>query len=312
MSPKHAQIHRLLLDGHTEDQIIELLQDSRWTVRPADVRWNRRHYQSQSDHPTPSDLVETISTETDQERTARIQRQYTTLGRMAKRIIDGQLPALIVSGPPGLGKTYTIEQELDKSGTDVDIIRGTVSAVGLYQALYRMSDGGVVVLDDCDTVFRDEETLNILKIVLDSSEKRMVSWRKMADWLEKENIPNEFEFTGSVVFCTNIDFETEINRDRKLAVHYKALIDRSLYLCLTLRSLDDYLERIKQVVIDDGQFEKRGLSEEQATETMAFIRTYAKRFYTLSIRVALQVAQCRLLDEETWKDDIEATKMRTL
>ena len=214
--------------------------------------------------------------------------------------------------PPGLGKTYTVEQKLAESGKDFDIIRGTVSGVGLYMALYHMRDGGVVVLDDCDAVFRDEEPLNILKIALDSSDKRIISWRKNASWLKDNDIPNSFEFTGSVVFCTNIDFEAEINRGSKMSVHYQALVDRSLYLCLTLRSVEDYLVRIEQVVIDEKQFETRGLTPETAAETMAYIRENAARFYTLSIRSALQVAACRLMDETNWQDDVAATKMRTL
>ena len=252
------------------------------------------------------------STETDAERTDRIQRQYSTLDRMADRIIDGRLPALVVSGPPGLGKTYTVEQALDRANKDTDVIRGTVSAAGLYIALYSMAEGGVVVLDDCDAVFRDEEALNILKIVLDSSEKRVVSWRKRASWLEELDIPERYEYTGSVVFCTNIDFETEIQRGSKLAVHYRALIDRSLYLCLTLRTVEDYLERIQQVCIEEGVFARLGLNPDEADNTMQFIRENSTKFYTLSIRSAMQVAHCRIMDVVNWQDDVRATKMRTL
>ena len=311
---KHAHIRELLEAGHSEDDIIQ--STDRWNVRSADIRWNRKHYNSVTDDATATRRPETttpdISIETAEERADRITRQYRTLERMAARIINGGLPALIVSGPPGLGKTYTVEQKLNESGKDIDIIRGTVSGVGLYMALYNMRDGGVVVLDDCDAVFRDEEPLNILKIALDSSDKRIISWRKNASWLKDNDIPNSFEFTGSVVFCTNIDFEAEINRGSKMSVHYQALVDQSLYLCLTLRSVEDYLVRIEQVVIDELQFEKRGLTPETAAKTMTYIRENASRFYTLSIRSALQVAACRLMDEENWQDDVAATKMRTL
>lgn len=264
-------------------------------------------------HGSPPPPSPSPPPETDEERRDRITRQYNTLSRMATRIIDRKLPALIVSGPPGLGKTYTVEQRLSEVDSQkVDIIRGTVSGAGLYIALWNQADGGTVVLDDCDSVFRDEETLNILKIVLDSGERRIVSWRKRASWLEDLDIPDSFEFTGSIVFCTNIDFETEIARGSKLSVHYRALIDRSLYLCLTLRNRADYIERIKQVCIDEGQFVRRGLTADEAQDTMGFIIENAERFYTLSIRSAIQVAQCRLMDPEHWQDDVRATKMRTL
>ena len=306
MSLKHDHIAALIEDGHDDESI--MTSTDRWSIRLADIKWNRKHYsgvpESSSTRPMPP-------VETDDERRDRIIRQYRTLERMATRIIDGQLPALIVSGPPGLGKTYSVERELDRSGKDHDVIRGTVSAAGLYIALFNQAEGGVVVLDDCDSVFDNEEALNVLKIVLDSSEKRVVSWRKRASWLEELDIPDSFEFKGSVVFCSNLDFEVKASQ-KKLGPHFSALMDRSLYLSLGLRTTEDYLERISQVCIDDGVFVDRGLTAEEAKETMEFIRENASRFYTLSIRSALQVVACRLMDPENWQDDVRATKMRTL
>ena len=313
MSAKHDHIASMLDAGHTDEEVIA--STTRWKIRLADLKHNRRHYNRvtrDASRPRSPQPDSSSSGESEEERLARITRQYATLGRMADRIISGQLPALIVSGPPGLGKTYTIETALAISEKEHDIIRGSVSAAGLYIALYHQREGGVVVLDDCDSVFRDEQALNILKIALDSSDKRTLSWRKLAAWLGDMDIPSSFDFAGSVVFCTNLDFEAEINRGSKMAVHYQALVDRSLYLSLTLRTSSDYLCRIRQVVITERQFEKRGLTEEAAEETMKFIEAHAVRFYTLSIRSALQVAACRLMALDTWRDDVMATKMRTL
>lgn len=304
---KHDYIAQAILEGRSDDDIIN--SSPRWTITGADIRWNRKHF---SGTPEVQVTRPTTPVETPEERTDRIQRQYRTLERMSDRIIDGRLPAIIISGPPGLGKTYTVESRLQESGKECDIIRGTVSPAGLYIAAFNMAEGGVIVLDDCDAIFRDEEGLNILKILLDSSDKRIVSWRKRASWLEELDIPDSFEFRGSVVFCTNLDFETEVARGSKLAPHYRALMDRSLYLSLGLRNHEDYLERIRQVCLDEGQFEKRGLGTEAITNVMAFIEANSGRFYTLSIRVALQVASCYLMDPENWEDDVRATKMRTL
>ena len=51
---------------------------------------------------------------TEEERSGRIRRRFNTLERMAWKVADGNLPALIVSGPPGLGKSFTVEQVLQE------------------------------------------------------------------------------------------------------------------------------------------------------------------------------------------------------
>jgi hypothetical protein len=252
--------------------------------------------------------------ETYEERDARIRRRFEVLQRMADRIVFKGLPALIVSGPPGLGKSYTIEKALEdnKEEGQYDIICGSITAPGLLIALWGQKDGGVVVLDDCDDVFRDETCLNILKAVLDSSSSRRVSYRKRASWMDEYGIPQTFEFNGSVVFCTNIDFEAAIRKGNAMASHFEALIDRSLYLSLTMRVQDDYICRINQVALEDGMLENMGLTQDQAVDVMDFITENASRFYGLSLRLAMQIATCILLDEASWQDDVEATKMRTV
>jgi hypothetical protein len=274
-----------------------------------------------------------LDDESDEDRSDRIRRRYRTLERMSTRVAEGGLPAIIVSGPPGLGKSYTVEQVLrdaqlsdaglaaDEAERELikelggagyfDTICGTITAPGLYLTLYNMREGGVVVLDDCDDVFRDETCLNLLKAVLDSSETRRVSYRKRASWMEEEGIPTTFEFKGSIVFCTNIDFELAIAKGSAMAPHFAALIDRSLYLSLTMRTTKDFITRIRHVAIEDGMLTRAGLTQEQAVEVMDFVEENASRFYSLSLRLVHQIGICFLADEENWKDDVLATKMRT-
>lgn len=277
-------------------------------------------------------LLEELPTETDEERADRIKTRYHTLERMSHRVSNGGVPALIVSGPPGLGKSYTVEETLRNTENMVDastlnpdevfalaeehtpmydIICGTITAPGLYIALWNMRNGGVLVLDDCDDAFRDETSLNLLKAVLDSSSTRRVSYRKRASWLEELGIPSSFEFNGSVVFCTNVDFEAAIKKGTGMATHFEALIDRCLYLSLTMRTKEDFITRIQQVAIEEGLLEAQGLTEEEAHELMNFILENRDNFYGLSLRLVLQVAACYKEDKENWRDDVTATKMRT-
>jgi hypothetical protein len=261
--------------------------------------------------------VEGDDKETLEEAERRIAVRYSALERMADRLVLGEIPSLIVSGPPGLGKSYTMRRAIDQHGSDdrvMDWVGGSISNVGLYKALWNCSKGGTLVLDDCDDVFRDEVSLNLLKVALDSSKERVVSWRKESTWLITDEIPDRFDFQGHVCFITNIDFEAAIETGRKSAEHFKALIDRSMYLCLTLRTHRDFMIRIRTVAAgDDGMLVRHfGLTADQAAEAIAFIDDNKARFYNLSLRLCAQIAICMLADPEGWREDIEATKMRTL
>jgi len=76
--------------------------------------------------------------------------------------------------------------------------------------------------------------------------------------------------------------------------------------------MDDYITRIRHVAIEDGMLEARGLTTEQADEAMGFVVDNVDRFYGLSIRLMIQIAICMLADGVNWKDDVMATKMRTI
>jgi len=266
--------------------------------------------------------------ETLEQAMERINIRYDAMERMARRLVQGSMPSLIVSGPPGLGKSYTVRRALaerwpegpesfDDEGNPslhYDVISGSVSAVGLYQALWRTRNGGVLMLDDLDEVFRDEVALNLLKGALDSGPVRSISWRKEARWLEELGIPDRFEFRGHVVFLTNLDFEVAIRSGKRDSEHLKALVDRSMYLCLTLRTRRDFMIRIRQVSEGpEGMLAAQfGCSPEEAEEVLSFVADNQTRFYNLSLRLVGQAALAYKADPDSWRKDIEAAKMRTL
>ena len=155
-----------------------------------------------------------VARETDEEIITRIKERFTILEDMTKGVRKGDVRAMIVSGPPGVGKSFGVEAVLtkddlfDKMGDRkprYEILKGAMSAIGLYSKLYEYSKkGSVLVFDDCDSVLLDELSLNILKAALDSSKKRTISWNTDSRVLRAEGIPNSFEFAGSAIFITNI------------------------------------------------------------------------------------------------------------
>jgi hypothetical protein len=250
----------------------------------------------------------------------RIKKRFAAMMRMANGVMTGIVPALIVSGPPGLGKSFGIREAIkirtDKAYLDGeeefthDYISGAVSPVGLYIALWNQREGGLVVLDDCDDAFKDETSLNLLKTVLDSNAVREVSWRKQSRWLVDLGIDPQFEFKGSVIFLTNLDFERYIEKGNAMGTHFKALMDRCLYLHLTIRTIKDCMVRIKQVIYEEKMLEQYNMVDKDIDSVVDYVYRNRKRFYHLSLRLVHQIALCQKSDAENWVDDISMTKMR--
>ena len=196
-----------------------------------------------------------VITETDEEAMDRIKTRFNILDDMAKATIAGDIRAMIVSGPPGVGKSYGVEQQMEKaslfdqltnSRTRYEVVKGAMTALGLYAVLYKYSDAkNVLVFDDCDSVFQDDLALNILKAALDSGKSRRICWNSDSSLLSREGIPNSFEFKGSCIFITNLKFENI--KSKKLQDHLDALQSRCHFLNLTIDSDRDKMLRIKQV-----------------------------------------------------------------
>lgn len=236
------------------------------------------------------------SHETDEEIDAKLSEKFNDLELYVDMAITGDERALIISGPPGLGKSFTIERKLrswDQDEVNHEIISGYMRPTGLYKALYKYRHPhNVVVFDDCDKVFGDEVSLNMLKAVCDTMDRRRVSYRAETVLLDEDTgtpLPKNFEFHGSLIFITNIDFDEAIAKDRGLSPHLAALQSRGTYLDLEMKTARDYIVRIKQVV-RQGLFKDLNLTTEQEVETLDFLDQNSNRFREVSLRTAKKIA----------------------
>ena len=237
-------------------------------------------------------------TETDAQIKARLSERFEILDILAEACTLGNARSLIVSGPAGLGKSYTVEEKLkqwDPSAINHAIIKGYVRATGLIKLLYRFrEEGQVLVFDDADAIFFDDISLNILKAACDTTERRMISWLSegvLVDDDTGETVPKSFEFSGSIIFITNYDFDAMIEKGHKLAPHFAAMISRSHYMDLDMKTKRDYLVRIRQVIAENGLL--NFLAPSQQKDVSNFIETHSDRLRELSLRMAIKLGNIR-------------------
>ncbi len=226
-----------------------------------------------------------------------LKERFDILSLLTKGAVSKNVRAVTVTGAPGVGKTYTVEQILEQSSatknTQFEIVRGALSAVNLYKLAYRnRKAGNVIVLDDADSIFIDEDALNILKVLCDSSEVRKVSWMKESNALKEDDIPQSFEFNGAMIFISNLDFQKFVDEGKnKYAKHFEAIMSRSLYLDLRLHSRDELGVWIEHVATSGNVFRREGLTEAQGKAVLSFLRSNRETLRELSLRTLIKAAQ---------------------
>lgn len=242
---------------------------------------------------------------------ARIAERFDILEMLTDSCIAGDSRALVVSGPAGLGKSYTVEKKLeawDPSGINYAITKGYVRATGLIKLLYAYREAGqVLVFDDADAIFFDDVSLNLLKAVCDTTERRIVSWLSEGRLLDEESgeiVPRSFEFEGTIIFISNYDFDAMIDKGHKLAPHLQAMVSRAHYIDLAMKTRQDYLVRIRQVV---AQGLLSHLDIEQQVDVLTFIEAYAENLRELSLRMALKLAAIRKTNKSNWEKIAKVT-----
>jgi hypothetical protein len=249
---------------------------------------------------------EPVIVETDEEIEQKLNDRFEILSDMANAAIDGDVRALIVSGPAGLGKSFTVEKALeawDPNATSHRIVKGYVKAPALYKLLYQhRTAGSVLVFDDADDVFLDETAIGLLKAALDTTDKRIISYMTEGTLIDDESaerMPKSFQFDGTVIFITNYDFDAMIDRGSRLAPHLSALVSRAHYIDLAMKNQRDYLIRIRQVV-RGGLLQNIGLDATAQADVLNFIEKNATRLRELSLRVALKIGILRRKNDANW------------
>lgn len=201
-----------------------------------------------------------------------INQRFDYMAQLARMVINNTAVSLIITGQGGLGKTFTVMQEIARKKltkpNDYIVIKGYSTARGLFRTLFE-NNGKLIIFDDCDEVLEDKVAKNILKSALDSYDTREVSWViKTPD----ESLPESFEFTGRVIFISN-----------KSQDHIEqSIISRSLNIDLTMTS-EEIVERMEWIVANSKGF-MPSFSMQTKQDAIDILKTNLADIRELSLR----------------------------
>ena len=129
------------------------------------------------------------------------QQMFNNLERLTKMVGKGIQPSLVITGSAGTGKTFLVKDTLTKMGlkesNEFVHFKGRATAAGLFVTLY-------------DSVFKDPDAVNMLKAALDSYDTRNISYITSKPLKDQfgTHLPRSFEFTGKIIFISNLDQST--------------------------------------------------------------------------------------------------------
>jgi hypothetical protein len=253
--------------------------------------------------------------ETNKQIVRRLEERFNILKSVTHGVINGDVRSLIVSGAPGIGKSETIRQILEaekiSKGIEYSIVHGSIiSAFQLYQTLFEHSDeNDILVLDDSDGLLNDLGCINLLKAALESGNKpRTIDYHSQS--VLNIGIPTRFEFSGSMIFITNIDFQHVVEKEKNISKHIAALMDRSLYLDLTLHNRREICCWIDNMTMHHGLLSKYSLKSKEIDLILEYIHDRKDDFRSLSLRTVLQLAQFIKTSPDDWRKLSEAFHMK--
>lgn len=225
-----------------------------------------------------------------------IEQNFTAMMGATEALLDVNSPvnSLVISGAPGIGKTFRLTERLDRAHNSlewtVNMISGKMTTLALFEALYQNRHAtSILVLDDMDSVFESEDALNILKGALDTG-KRTISYLTSSKYLEEAGVPQQFTMHGKVIFITNKNLSALAKGTSKMAPHYAAFMSRSVYVDLKIHNNNDIMIHIENVMRKKNILTKFNVSNEGSEQILNWMLKNEDRLRAPSLRMPVLMA----------------------
>lgn len=229
-----------------------------------------------------------------------INDRFMFTDQLVKMVATGQTASCVITGEGGLGKSYTVMKALRSSGLqDISelpigevipprgcfrVIKGFSTAKGLYRILFE-NQNSICVFDDCDSILKDPDALNLLKGALDSYDRRFITWNTS---VSDDGLPRSFEFKGGVVFISNLsqDKISQAIRSRAMNVDLSMTIDQKIERMETIMHSDEFMPYV---------------SIEYKMDSLNVIKENKEAASEISLRTLINVTKIRNSGNDNWK-----------
>jgi hypothetical protein len=260
-----------------------------------------------------------ISKLTPDEITDALDNHYTQLRKFVKGVCNDKFH-LIVNGDPGMGKTEITNEVVELHAKEQPFsISGTISPVKLYGKFQEAKKkNNILVIDDTDKILEDQESLEVLKGVLDTRKDKLVSWDKYSTAITKNNKQTVFKYEGRCIIITNKmlrtapDKEPTIAQQRLLPVlsrchYFKAGVPSNQWKMAAIKMH----QKTYESKYDTYHYELRcfkGVPKKIQNEIIDWLDEHQDEVRELSFRVCARLVQLRTQEPDFWKEMSEASE----
>jgi len=211
-------------------------------------------------------------------------KMFKNLERLTKMVGRGIQPSLVITGGAGLGKTYLVKKTLTDMGLEEAKqfvhFKGRATAAGLFVTIYENADK-IIVLDDCDSVFKDVDAVNLLKAALDSYDTRKLSYISTKPLKDTygDPVPRHFEFTGKIIFISNIS-QSKLD---------DAIKSRSFVADISMNT-----KQMFQRIDDLKDVMETKIPNEVKEKALAIMKSLEKKYEGVEINLRSFIKACRI------------------